>query len=442
MDNKKQWHFIVFGFVFIFFYLGTNAQNPIIRNQFSADPTARVFNGKVYLYPSHDIIAPKDKNLKKDWFCMEDYHVFSSVNLIDWTDHGVIVAQTKVPWLTTTNYDMWAPDCVFKNGKYYFYFPVGGKIGVATSYKPDGPYTVLDKPVAGIGGIDPVVMQDKDGVAYIFTAKGRINVAKLKDNMVDVDGEVQTVANLPTKGLIEGPFAFELNGKYYLTYPHVENKIERLEYAMSDSPMGPYKPVGVIMDESASGCWTNHQSIVKYKGQWYLFYHDNDYSPKFDKNRSVRVDSLFFNADGTIRKVIPTLRGVGLVNASNEIQIDRYSRISDKGIAVDLIDSTNTFKGWKTIFTAKDAWIQFNAVYFWKKNYKSVVVKAISKTGGSIQVHLNSANGPIIAIVNVPKGDDWQTVKVSGSKFKLGIQNLVLSTTNNNPVEVDWISFE
>ena len=196
------------------------------------------------------------------------------------------------------------------------------------------------------------------------------------------------------------------------------------------------------MDESASGCWTNHQSIVQYKGQWYLFYHDNDYSPKFDKNRSVKIDSLFFNADGTIRKVIPTLRGVGLVNASKEIQIDRYSRISDKGIAVNFIDSTNTFKGWKTIFTAKDAWIQFNAVDFGKKSYKSVVVKAISKTGGNILVHLNSTNGPIIAIVNVPKGNDWQTVKVSGSKLKPGVQNLVLSAANNNPVEVDWISFE
>jgi len=441
-NNMKSNHFLIIAFVILLSFISAKAQNPVIRNQFSADPTARVFNGKVYLYPSHDIVAPKDKNLKKDWFCMEDYHVFSTANLTNWTDHGVIVSQTKVPWLTKTNYDMWAPDCVYKNGKYYFYFPVGGKIGVATASKPEGPYTVLEKPVTGIGGIDPCILMDKNGSAYIFTARGRISVAKLKDNMIEVDGDVQTIANLPTKGLIEGPFAFQFNGKYYLTYPHVENKIERLEYSMSNSPMGPYKPVGVIMDESASGCWTNHQSIVQYKGQWYLFYHDNDYSPKFDKNRSVKIDSLFFNADGTIRKVIPTLRGVGLVNASKEIQIDRYSRISDKGIAVNFIDSTNTFKGWKTIFTAKDAWIQFNAVDFGKKSYKSVVVKAISKTGGSIQVHLNSTNGPIIAILNVPKSDDWQTVKVSGSKLKPGVQNLVLSAANNNPVEVDWISFE
>jgi hypothetical protein len=439
---KDYNHYSLLCIVMILSLFSANAQNPIIRDQFSADPTARAFNGKIYLYPSHDIVAPIDKNLRKDWFCMEDYHVFSSGNLIDWTDHGVIVTQTKISWLTKPNYDMWAPDCVFKNGKYYFYFPVGGKIGVATADKPEGPYTVLDKPVTGIGGIDPCVLLDKDGSAYIFTARGRISVAKLKENMIEVDGEVQTIANLPIKSLIEGPFAFQLNGKYYLTYPHVENKTERLEYSMSDSPTGPYKPIGVIMDESSSGCWTNHQSIVQYKGQWYLFYHDNDYSPKFDKNRSVRIDSLFFNADGTIRKVIPTLRGVGLVNALKEIQIDRYSRICDKGIAVEFIDTTNTFEGWKTVFAVKGAWIQFNAVDFGEKNYKSVVVKANSKTGGNIQIHLNSMNGPVVAKVNIPKGNGWQTVKVSASKLKPGVQNLVVSSTNNNPVELDWISFE
>lgn len=97
------------------------AQNPVIRDQFSADPTARVFNNKVYLYPSHDIMPPAGQ--RQDWFCMEDYHVFSSENLTDWTDHGVIVTQNKVPWVRPNSYSMWAPDCVYRNGKYYFYFP-------------------------------------------------------------------------------------------------------------------------------------------------------------------------------------------------------------------------------------------------------------------------------------------------------------------------------
>ena len=103
------------------------AQNPIIRDQYTADPTARVFNGKVYLYPSHDIFPPEGQ--RQDWFCMEDYHVFSSENLTDWTDHGVIVTQNKVPWVRPDSYSMWAPDCVERNGKYYFYFPSAPKDG-------------------------------------------------------------------------------------------------------------------------------------------------------------------------------------------------------------------------------------------------------------------------------------------------------------------------
>ena len=128
----------------------TLATNPIIMDQFTADPTARVFAGRVYLYPSHDIPIPPGSGVRSNWFCMEDYHVFSSENLVDWTDHGVICNQTNVPWLNHKAYDMWAPDCVFKNGTYYFYFPAGGRIGVATADQPYGPWKVLDQPLAGV----------------------------------------------------------------------------------------------------------------------------------------------------------------------------------------------------------------------------------------------------------------------------------------------------
>ena len=104
------------------------SQNPVIRDQFTADPTARVFNGKMYLFPSHDIPAPESFP-RKDWFCMADYHVFSSSNLTDWTDHGVIVSQDKVDWVNPTSFSMWAPDCIERNGKYYFYFPANVKTG-------------------------------------------------------------------------------------------------------------------------------------------------------------------------------------------------------------------------------------------------------------------------------------------------------------------------
>ncbi len=294
-----------------------SAQNPIIRNQFSADPTARVFGNKIYLFPSHDILATPGKG-RVGWFCMEDYHVFSSSNLIDWDDHGTVVSQTSVPWTDPAGYSMWAPDCIARKGKYYFYFPAGAKtgrgfnIGVAVASKPEGPYAPEPAPIKDARGIDPNVFIDRDGQAYLYWAGGNFYGAKLKENMVDLDSKPVLLKEFPEKGLKEGPFLFERNGTYYMTYPHVANTTERLEYAMSKSPLGPFKVAGVLMDE-IPGCWTNHQSVVQYRNQWYLFYHHNDYSPDFDKARSVRADYLTFNADGTIQKVIPTLRGVGIM---------------------------------------------------------------------------------------------------------------------------------
>jgi len=207
---------------------------------------------------------------------------------------------------------MWAPDCIERNGKYYFYFPTspndttaygrGFRVGVAVGDKPTGPFIPQVEPIKDVRGIDPNVFIDKDGQAYLYWSAGNIYGAKLKDNMLELASEVKTLGDLPTKGLKEGPYLFERNGIYYLTYPHVENKTERLEYATSDNPLGPFKFTGVIMDESPTGCWTNHHSIIQFKNQWYLFYHHNDYSPKFDKARSIRADSLSFNKDGTIKK--------------------------------------------------------------------------------------------------------------------------------------------
>ena len=431
-----------------------SAQNPIVRNQFSADPTARVFNGKVYVFPSHDIPTPKDqKQLRKDWFCMADYHVFSSENLTDWTDHGVIVSQNKVPWVDSTSYSMWAPDCIEHNGKYYFYFPAnknvadangrkGFGIGVAISDKAEGPYNVLPEPIKGVGGIDPNVFIDKDGQAYLYWAMGNIVVAKLKDNMTELASEPQIIANLPQKGLKEGPFLFERNGIYYLTIPHVENKIERLEYAIGDNPMGPFKMAGVVMDESPMNCWTNHQSFIQYKGQWYLFYHQDAYSPKFDKNRSICADSLFFNADGTIRKVTPTLRGVGLTNATNKIEIDRYSNKSETGSSVAFLDSLSSFNGWKTVLNSKNAWVKYNSVDFRKAKLKTVQVKAFSEEGSTLQIRLDKTDGPVIAEVKVPKGTSWNTIEAKVSKFQAGIHHLIVVLKDENRVEVDWVQFQ
>ena len=155
-----------------------------------------------------------------------------------------------------------------------------------------------------VHGIDPNVFIDRDGQAYLYWSGGNFYGAKLKDNMRELASDPIVLKDFPGKGLKEGPFLFERNGTYYMTYPHVDKVTERLEYAMAKNPLGPFVYGGVLMDE-IPGCWTNHQSVVRFKNQWYLFYHHNDYSPDFDKARSVRVDYLTFNSDGTIQKVLP-----------------------------------------------------------------------------------------------------------------------------------------
>ncbi len=427
------------------------AQNPIVRNQYSADPSARVFGDRVYVYPSHDILATEGKG-RVGWFCMEDYHVFSSANLTDWTDHGMIVTQNKVSWVKPDSYSMWAPDCIERNGKYYFYFPTspkdtvaygrGFRIGVAVADKPTGPFVTQPEPIKDVRGIDPNVFIDKDGQAYLYWSAGNIYGAKLKANMLELDSEVKTLGELPTKGLKEGPYLFERKGIYYLTYPHVENKTERLEYATSNSPLGPFKFTGVIMDESASGCWTNHHSLIDFKNQWYLFYHDKDYSPRFDKARSIRADSLFFNADGTIQKVIPTLRGIGVSSALSEIQIDRYTRLGETGASIAFIDTLDRFKGWKTVFGNDGAWSAYNSVDFGTKKLKQAVVRAAAATDGVLQIRSGSANGAVLAEVKIPASATLQAVKAPLLQFKPGLQHLYFVWKTNAPGEIDWVKFE
>ncbi|HVT72403.1 MAG TPA: family 43 glycosylhydrolase [Lacunisphaera sp.] len=423
------------------------ATNPLIMDQFTADPTARVFEGKVYLYPSHDILATPGKG-RPDWFNMEDYHAFSSENLTDWTDHGVIVSQTGVAWAKPDAYALWAPDCVSKDGKYYFYFPAvlkegkGFGIGVAIADRPEGPFKPEPNPIAGVRGIDPCVLLDRDGSAYLFYGARKIFAAKLKPNLLELDGPPAAIDNLPTQGLLEGPFAFARNGVYYLTYPHVENKTERIEYAMSDHPLGPYKPAGVLMDESPTGCWTIQQSIVEYRGEWYLFYHDRDLSPNFDKARSVRADRVYFNTDGTMRKVVRTLRGVGVVGATEKIQLDRYSAISDPGIEVEFLDPSEVRQGWKISLPAEHSWVRFNEVDFGSGGQKMVVVRATSRKGGAVEIHADAVDGPLLGRVAFGASPKWQLEQAATAGSVSGVRDLFVVSVGTNPVDLDWLRFE
>lgn len=292
------------------------SQNPFITHMYTADPSARVFNDTLYVYPSHD-----EDNA--EWFDMKDWHVFSTTDMKNWTDHGKAFSLDDISWADTM---AWAPDCIERNGKYYFYYPVEqSKIGVAVSDKPYGPFKdLLDSALININSkgvvcnrdfIDPGVFIDDDGQAYLYMGQLVVNAIKLNEDMISYDGKVHLLEGTPD--FFEAIWMHKYKGKYYLSYV---GKSGEIKYCIGDNPLGPFEYKGVILEKMNSG--TNHHSIVEYKGQWYMFYHNSDLyfknHPEVEKmfgwqeggihpfRRSICFDKLYYNEDGTIQKVIPT----------------------------------------------------------------------------------------------------------------------------------------
>ncbi len=290
------------------------AGNPI-STRFNADPSPHAFAGKFYLYATND-----QDNSGKYWDST-DWRLFTSKDLAHWEDAGSFLSVTVFKW-ARPDAKAWAPEAAARNGKYYFYAPVGGdKIGVAVSDHPEGPFVdaigdaLIDKardPNAGAEPIDPAVLIDKDGQAYLVFGTRVAKIVKLKADMIHTDGPIQdlVITGFPTddpkKKYGEAPFLSKHNGLYYFSFS--TGWPGQIVYATSKSPMGPYAYRGVILDYRPIS--TNHQAILDYKGKSYLFYHDKLLPGGGDYKRSIAVDNLTYNKDGTIKEVVPTQSGV------------------------------------------------------------------------------------------------------------------------------------
>ena len=288
--------------------------NPIITHMYSADPSAHVFGDSLYVYPSHD------RDMARG-FDMEDYHVYVTGDMKTFEDRGVIFRPFEQTSWATKN--AWAPDCVERNGKYYLYYPTDVKyIGVAVADSPYGPFEdplghpllTIDSPgvICDRDFIDPCVFIDDDGQAYMFVGQNTCCCIKLNDDMISYDGEVHIIEGL--EEFFEASWVHKYNGKYYLSYsnsPFTGHQPE-IVYAMADNPLGPYEYKGRILGPVSSG--TNHHSIVQFGDDWFLFYHTGDLGNynwpdrgMGGYHRSVCVDYLYYNEDGTIREVQPTV---------------------------------------------------------------------------------------------------------------------------------------
>lgn len=315
---------------------------PLVTHIYTADPSVHVFEGKLYIYPSHDLDHDGPDNDNGDQYKMEDYHILSLDDInAPCVDHGEALHMKDVPWVSK---QMWAPDAAYKNGKYYLFFPARDKdgvfhIGVATSENPAGPFKAEPDYIPGSFSIDPAVLVDDDGKAFIYfgglwggqlekwqTREFLLNaegpaldapalgpiVAELSDDLltfksdpqeikiVDKDGNPITAGD-EDRRYFEGPWMHKYNGNYYLSYS--TGTTHYLVYAIGKDPKGPFTYQGRILEPVVG--WTTHHSIVQFKDKWYLFYHDSTLSGGVNHKRCVKYTELKYNADGTIQTIKP-----------------------------------------------------------------------------------------------------------------------------------------
>lgn len=305
--------------VFPFFSFAAPAQdsipgNPVIRHKYTADPAALVKDGKVYLYAGHDEAPPG-----REGYVMNEWLVFSSPDLVTWTEHPVPLKVSDFAWAKA---DAWAGQVIERAGKFYFYVTVehgsipGKSIGVAVADKPEGPFrdargsaiitnNMTTDATISWDDIDPSVFIDDDGQAYLFWGNTVLHYAKLKENMTELDGPIQTI-KLPH--FTEAPWIHKHKGWYYLSYAY--QFPEKTAYARSRSINGPWTYMG-ILNELAGNSNTNHQAIIEFKGKWYFIYHNGSLQPHGGSfRRSVCIDELKHNRDGSIRRVVMTSEGV------------------------------------------------------------------------------------------------------------------------------------
>jgi beta-xylosidase len=292
----------------------TPTGNPIIKHVFTADPAAMVYRDTVYLYTGHD-----EQEKGKNGYRMNDWLCFTSTDMKTWTQHPSPMNVKDFAWAKS---DAWASQVIERGGKFYWYAAVqhqqGGKaIAVGVADRPTGPFkdargsalVTNDMTIATKitwDDIDPTVIIDDDGQAYLFWGNTACYYAKLKSNMTELDGPIQVVTGLPN--FTEAPWVHKRNGWYYLSYAY--EFPEKIAYAMSRSVKGPWEYKGLI-NEIAGNSNTNHQAIINYKGKDYFIYHNGALAADAGSfHRSVCVDRLFYNKDGTIRRVVMTSEGI------------------------------------------------------------------------------------------------------------------------------------
>ena len=447
MKNMKYLFMAALGM----FALSAVAQNPIVQTAYTADPAPMVYNGKLYLYTSHDEDA-------STWFTMNDWKLYSTEDMVNWTEHPMPLSYKTFDWARG---DAWAMQCVEREGKFYAYVPVtmkkgGGAIGVAVADSPYGPFhDPLGKPLvsSGKGDIDPTVLIDNDGQAYLYWGNPFCYYVKLNEDMISYEGDIVkvpmteeafgkregNVAERPTL-YEEGPWLYKHNDWYYLLWAGGPIS-EHLGYSMGKSPLGPWKYAGTLMPTEGRS-FTNHPGIVDYKGHTYLFYHNGALPGGSGFTRSVCVEQVTFNADGTIQ---PMKMTEGIREGLMPLNPYRKTEAETMAFSEGMKSAHNQEVGVFVNAMRDGSYIKVKEVDFRDKGASAVTARVGTTHNGGVtlEVRADSLQGKLLATLQVPMtgwDDRWALVTSQVAEIS-GVHDLYFICKGDKPGRVMYFDY-
>lgn len=422
------------------------AQNPIIQTHFTPDPAPMIYQDRVYVYTGDYLPG-------YDFYYMTKWRVYSSADMVNWTDHGVPISLESFSWARDRG---WAAQCVERDGKFYWYICAQTinndmAIGVAVSDSPTGPFKdALGKPLITTGSwsnIDPTAYVDDDGQAYLYWGNAHLYYVKLNKDMISYAGDItevpQSVASFGglrkpgrsdealKKGeeyedvFVEGPWFYKRNKKYYLMYAGMTKGVECLSYSTSSTPVGPWQYQGKIMTGQPTNSFTNHGGVIDFKGNSYLFYHTGLLPGGGSYGRSTAVEAFNYNKDGSIPNIAISKEGINPVGT-----VDPYKKNEAEMMAWSEKCTTaeNEETGVYVTQIRTGGYIKVRAVDFGDGGAESFSARlAAGLDGGILEVRLDSVAGTQVAAVQVPRTggwNTWQTFHVPLSQSALGIRDV------------------
>lgn len=420
-----------------------NAQRPVIQTKYTADPAPMVYNDTVFLYTTHD----EDD---AEGFKMQDWLLYTSTDMVNWTDHGAVASLKSFDWVKRDN-GAWAEQVIERNGKFYMYCPIHGNgIGVLVSDSPYGPFKdPLGKPLVWQKehwyDIDPTVFIDEDGQAYMYWGNPHCYYVKLNEDMISYSGDIVKLKETP-EHYQEGPWFYKRNGRYYLAFASTCCP-EGIGYAMSNSPTGPWETKGYIMrpTEKSRG---NHPGIMDYKGKSYVFGLNYDLL-KLETNthyerRSVSVAEMHYNEDGTIQEVPywadTKLEQIGTFNPFRKVEAETMAW----GYGLKTVP--NSKNSLSVVDVNSGDYICVRGVDFGKNKARRFEVSALPLEGGNLKIRLDAPDGKIVGNVNIPQGNETSKYELYSCEVNTvsGVHDLYLSfegENNKDLFELDYWKF-